>query len=67
MSNVVVDTGATRTFVEMNADYIVNIQPADRPIQVVCHNCEIMISAYTTGLSFAKLPPVARKCHVFPS
>ena len=26
-----------------------------------------MISIHTAGLSFAKLPPVARKCHVFPS
>ena len=67
MSNVVADTGATGTFVEMNADCIVNIQPADPPIHVVSPNGEIMQSTHTAELSFAKLPPAARKCHVFPS
>ena len=67
MSNVVADTGATGTFVEMNADCIVNIQPADPPIHVVCPNGEIMQSTHTAELSFTKLPPAARKCHVFPS
>ena len=42
VSDVVVDTGATGTFVEMNADCIVNIQPADPPIHVVRPNGEIL-------------------------
>ena len=67
VSNVVVDTGAKGTFVEMNADCIINIQPAEPPIHVVCPNGDIMRSTHTTELSFTKLPQTARKWHVFPS
>ena len=66
MSNVVADTGATGTVVEMNADCIVNIQPADPLIHVLCPNGEIMRSTHTAELSFTQLPPAARKYYVFP-
>ena len=42
VSNVVADTGAICTFVKMNADCIVNIQPTDPPIHVLYPNSEFM-------------------------
>ena len=42
VSNIVTDIVATGTFVEMNADSIVNIQPADPTIHVVRPNGEIL-------------------------
>ena len=65
VSNIVTDIVATGTFVEMKADSIVNIQPADPPIRVASPNGESMRSTHTVELSFTKLPPMARKCHVF--
>ena len=44
----------------MNADFIVNIQPVDPPIHVVCSNSQIMRSTYTAELSFTKLLSTTR-------
>ena len=65
-SRLIADTGATGHFVEMNADYLKNLIPADPPITVLCPSGTSIKSTHTAEFNFKNFPPNQR-VHVFPS
>ena len=65
ISPLVADTGATGTFLEMNAPYITNIKEADPGIDVLCPNNQFLISTYTTDIPYDHLQPGSKSAHIF--